>query len=260
MASADDALLHHQINNVMMEESQHNLSSQTFKLYSSTDVSTMLGHAMRTPDAPTGAPPPSVEQQEDEPRAFFKKSHTCGSLFAKCGCDDRTPLPNRANLSPEPPPSPTTKRGSTPAIATIYPKPETKRLSNPEINKTTNQQSNVIKANVYLNHPEITFPIPVEVPQDGARLQTSIDHAEIKKSNLDYHKYNVLAYESSANKDDEANKFLSDFGIFGNMGNGVTAALRYFIVFFFNNFIYLIKYVEKSYRGFKIKTQIFYQI
>lgn len=227
----------------MLEESQHIQNSQTYKLYSNTDVSTMLGQAMRTPDALTGASP-TIEPQEDEPRAFFKKSHTCGSLFAKCGCDDRTPLPNRANLSPEPPPSPTTKRGSTPAIATIYPKPETKRLSNPEINKSASQQPNVIKANVYLNHPEITFPIPVEVPQDGARLQTSIDHAEIKKSNLDYHKYNVLAYESAANKDDEANKFLSDFGIFGNMGNGVASVLRY-VTFIFNNLIFLIKCVKK---------------
>ena len=64
------------------------------------------------------------------------------------------------------------------------------------------------------------------MPNLAKSLPPCIDHAEIKKSNLDYHKYNALAYECSASKDEEAKKFLSDFGIFGPMGNGVTTVLR----------------------------------
>ncbi|RZC32333.1 hypothetical protein BDFB_001624 [Asbolus verrucosus] len=232
-----------QINNLMVEE------SYSLKLYpaSVSEFSAMIGHARKEsfPECASEQATP----EEGEPRALFKKSHTCGSLYAKCGCNNESastsPLfQTYTNPSPESPPSPP-KRGSTPVIATIYPKSDTKRLSNPEINNTftcpssrhtrqTNSKT-VIKANVYLNHPEITFPIPVEVPKEACdksvpnlakSLPTSIDHAEIKKSNLDYHKYNALAYESSANKDEEAKKFLSDFGIFGPMGNGVATTLR----------------------------------
>ncbi|XP_044258969.1 cGMP-dependent protein kinase, isozyme 1 [Tribolium madens] len=199
-----------QINNLMVEK------SYSLNVYpaSVSELSTMIGHARK-------------ESFPEEARALFKKSHTCGSLYAKCGCnnDSSTPLVQTYS-TPEPPPSPS-KRGSTPVIATIYPRADTKRLSNPEINNTS--KKTVIKANVYLNHPEITFPIPVALPKetcDRSNLAKSLDLEEIKKSNLDYHKYNALAYESSASKDEEAKKFLSDFGIFGPMGNGVATTLR----------------------------------
>jgi hypothetical protein len=228
-----------QINNLMVKE------SYSLKLYpaSVSELSAMIGHA-RKESFPECAPCQTAPE-EDEPRVFFKKSHTCGSLYAKCGCNNENGsksslVQTYSNPSPEPPPG-HPKRGSTPVIATIYPKSDTKRLSNPEINNTSSRHNKptnsktVIKANVYLNHPEITFPIPVELQQEACdrsvpnlakSLPTSIDHAEIKKSNLDYHKYNALAYECSASKDEEAKKFLSDFGIFGPMGNGVATTLR----------------------------------
>lgn len=201
-----------QINNLMVKE------SYSLNLYPASvgELTAMIGHA-RKESFPECA---SFQSTPEGARAFFKKSHTCGSLYAKCGCNNDSPfIQTYSTPSPEPPPSPS-KRGSTPVIATIYPRSDTKRLSNPEINKT------VIKANVYLNHPEITFPIPVELPKAPNSLPTSIDLDEIKKSNLDYHKYNALVYESTGTKDQEAKKFLSDFGIFGPMGNGVATTLR----------------------------------
>ncbi|EFA12840.1 cGMP-dependent protein kinase, isozyme 1 [Tribolium castaneum] len=197
-----------QINNLMVEE------SYSLNLYpASVGALAMIGHAQQEP--------------LEGARALFKKSHTCGSLYAKCGCSHDPPPPPVQPRAPEPPPSPS-KRGSTPAIASIYPRADTKRLSNPEINNSSRHKT-VIKANVYLNHPEITFPIPVELqdkPNLAKSLPTSIDLDEVKKSNLDYHKYNVLAYECSASKEEEAKKFLSDFGIFGPMGNGVATLRR----------------------------------
>lgn len=85
--------------------------------------------------------------------------------------------------------------------------------------------STLIKANVFLNHPEITFPIPVEVSQEDYQNHTLPAHLypEIKHK-LDYHKATALAYEKD-NKDQrnkaEAEKFFKEFGLFGPMGNGL---------------------------------------
>lgn len=109
---------------------------------------------------------------QTEAHAPFKKSHTCGSLYANCAC----------SAPAQGPPRPQTGH-------------HTKRLSSPEIRDTHSTSPRdtkpkaVIKANVYLNHPEITFPIPVELPRSP-----SIDHGELKRANLDYHKYSALVY------------------------------------------------------------------
>lgn len=92
--------------------------------------------------------------------------------------------------------------------------------------------SNVVKTNVYLEHPEISFPIPVELPAECCDKCSHLSrspppnlHPELKNK-LDYHKYTALTYEGqSVQKQDEAQKFLQDFGILQPtpMGNGVSS-------------------------------------
>lgn len=91
--------------------------------------------------------------------------------------------------------------------------------------------STIIKANVFLNHPEITFPIPVEVSQEDYRNNSFPAHLypEIKNK-LDYHKATALAYEhqkdhKAQNRETEAEKFFKEFGLFGPMGNGLATSL-----------------------------------
>ncbi|XP_049819329.1 cGMP-dependent protein kinase, isozyme 1-like isoform X2 [Aethina tumida] len=184
-----------------------------------TEFSAMLLEA-RTETSPVRAPPPTTLE-----RRLTKKSHTCGSLYAKCRCNNDSG------------PETETKRSSTPDTWTIA-----KRLSSPEIDVHQTKHPNVclkpksatktVKANVYLNHPEITFPIPVEIPKEQLPKQTkslpsSVERPEIRKSQIDYHKFNVLAYESQPHfKEERAQKFLQDFGIFGPMGNGVASLRR----------------------------------
>lgn len=177
-------------------------------------------------------------------RAVFKKSHTCGSLFAKCSCsensDARTehkPFHHSKSIDQE--------RSSKLSLdETSYSNASNKRSSNPDIFRCSKSPevclcpklpkgTNVVKTNVYLNHPEINFPIPVEIPAENCdkcivnqKGPLPVFHPEIKNK-LDYHKYTALAYESqSTQKNDEAQKFLQDFGILSPMGNVVPTALR----------------------------------
>lgn len=177
-----------------------------------------------------------------EVRDTLTKSHTCGSLYAKCRCNNGTDAEDN---------HPRLKRPSNPTISNtqFQQHHQTKRLSSPEIqtiqflnrhphvcltakhpttkSNTTAGSKTVVKANVYLNHPEITFPIPITLPQEDCDKfvpkSNSVDYTELKKPQLDYHKYTALAYEKDA---DEAHKFLQEFGILGPMGNGVTSNLR----------------------------------
>lgn len=231
-----------QINNLMVKE------SYSVKSYpaSVTELSAMLVHAHKE-SLPEREPTPS--RAGESTRAVFKKSHTCGSLYAKCGCNndsDTFPYPHDSQFSAE-------KRSSNPSLSNVYPKADTKRLSSPEIHDfqhaprhpqvcltpkfAKNSPRNIVKANVYLNHPEINFPIPVEVPKEDCdklvpKQSKSLSnlYPEIKNK-LDYHKYTALVYESQHQnhhnyKEEEARKFLRDFGIFGPMGNGVATNLR----------------------------------
>lgn len=137
-------------------------------------------------------------------RALFKKSHTCGSLFAKCGCD-YAPV----------------KRSSNPIAPSNHPQRlEAKRLSSPEIHDALNTRCSSERSknwskrtNLVLNHPEIPFPVTADSNDEQ-------DFAQ-KKANLDYHRLNALAYEQQLCETEEAQKFLKEFGIFGPMGNGV---------------------------------------
>lgn len=183
-------------------------------------------------------PPPN-----DASRAVFKKSHTCGSLFAKCGCNnDNSGRVSLFQTFSNPTSASNSKRGSSPSIHTSYQNADTKRLSNPEINRTETaskygecrpkRNSNTVIKKIYLNHPEITFPITVEVPKESPNNCDTIvpnhsDYAntDTNLANLDYHKFTALAYEKQF-ESDPARKFLNDFGIFGPMGNGVTTTKK----------------------------------
>lgn len=183
--------------------------------------------------------------QTEVSRAVFKKSHTCGSLFAKCSCN------NENQTKPKLYKSFThsfidnkIKRSSSPAVLTdIRNKSEAKRFSNPDLSTSLNnnikqseirykKNSNTVIKQVYLNHPEINFPITVEIQNDPEKNCDIIvpNRNNNLTSNLDYHKYTALSYENN-NKcevvekkpEDPASKFLKDFGIFGPMGNGVSS-------------------------------------
>ncbi|KAG5894030.1 hypothetical protein JTB14_018133 [Gonioctena quinquepunctata] len=73
--------------------------------------------------------------------------------------------------------------------------------------------------------PEVEFPSDREGYQP-AQTNQSILYAELK-SKLDYHKNTALSYESHHKvNEEEAQKFLQDFGIINSMGNALTAAKK----------------------------------
>lgn len=88
---------------------------------------------------------------------------------------------------------------------------------------------------MFLNHPEVTFPIPVEVSKEDYQNHSFPAHLypEIKHK-LDYHKATALAYECQKDhkdhkpttKEEEAEKFFKEFGLFGPMGNGIGASFK----------------------------------
>lgn len=189
-------------------------------------------------------------QQIGSSRAVFKKSHTCGSLFAKCSCNNENHIKSTLLQATNKPYDQTKiKRSSTPAVFVdvdnnnrIY----DKRFSNPDLSLNNDKKYNNRKSSggentktvikqVYLNHPEINFPITVEIQNDSQKncdiIVPNRNNSNVLSSNLDYHKYTALAYESNGktiknNKDEQANKFLKDFGIFGPMGNGASTVKK----------------------------------
>ncbi|CAG9761193.1 unnamed protein product [Ceutorhynchus assimilis] len=169
---------------------------------------------------------------KDPGRVSLNNGHRCGSFFAKCKCEyDGSGSSWCSNRSvPIQKDSTCEKRFSSPEIdlqefSTKHPHVclKSKRSS----------PSTTIKANVFLNHPEITFPIPVEVSREDYQNNSFPHHLypEIKNK-LDYHKATALAYEKDTKKDtrfseEEAEKFFKEFGLFGPMGNSaIGAALR----------------------------------
>ncbi|XP_022918268.1 cGMP-dependent protein kinase, isozyme 1 [Onthophagus taurus] len=160
----------------------------------------------------------------ENPGVALKKAHTCGSLFAKCNCNN--------NVQCTPPLSiPKSSSISTPFAANkdtdsrVVPK----RLSNPETSEETkkpNRKCHKPYKAESLQHPDIPYPIEREKVRSISFSQQ--DKPDISKksiqANLNYHKYTALAY-GSPDSSDQARKFLEDFGIFGPMGNGI-APLR----------------------------------
>lgn len=227
-----DAPCFDQINKYVSEEPF--VSTKTYPA-SVTDLSEMLLQARKEErvdarDAPYDA------------RGSFKKSHTCGSLFANCGCNNEERLSLLQTFSGTP-----LKRSSNPTRTNNSPpKSATKRLSSPEINNlqlisrhnqcASNKSKTWSKTNSYLNHPEIPYPIPLktcdkQVPtsrtnsvSDHQQKKNSFTDSELfnKKANLDYHRWTAFAYEHHLCDTEEAKKFLSEFGILGPMGNGVS--------------------------------------
>nr|XP_023023080.1 cGMP-dependent protein kinase, isozyme 1-like isoform X1 [Leptinotarsa decemlineata] len=192
----------------------------------------MLVHTSKSPQSP----PPADKSRS---RGVFKKSHTCGSLYAKCGCSyDVNDKPAQFHHSTSDG-SRLTRKPSPPERSGFGHLP-TKRFSNPDINHHRSPQvclcpkvpkgTDVVKTNVYLNHPEVNFPIPVELPADCEKYGPSPNKLSLTlypelKSKLEYHKYTALSYESHHHQvnEEEAQKFLQDFGIINSMGNGLTA-------------------------------------
>lgn len=209
----------------------------SLKMYPASvkELSALLMHA-RKESLPVCDDADAPSSWGNESRAVFKKSHTCGSLFVKCGCNnENTDGQSLFQTFSDPYSSFPFKRSSNPSVTTTFNKPANKRLSNPEISNSQllekRGQSNRPKSTGhFLNHPEIPYPIPQEacdrsVPNSRrSSSKDSIDCPEIycRRSNLDYHKCTVLAYENCQRDSDEAEKFLKEFGILDPMGNGVT--------------------------------------
>lgn len=212
----------------------------SLKMYPASvkELSALLMHARKESlpicdDADVELHTPSL--LETDSRAVFKKSHTCGSLFVKCRCnDENTDGQSLFQTSLDPHFSFPYKRSSNPSVTTAYNRSTNKRLSNPEINnsqlleKRITDYSNRTKSeDQFLEHPEIPYRIHRETSVSSSRRSSSKDSIDYcqevfgRKSNLEYHKG---TYENYRRHSEEAEKFLRDFGILGSMGNGV--ALR----------------------------------
>ncbi|CAH1119440.1 unnamed protein product [Phaedon cochleariae] len=180
----------------------------------------MLVHAPKEHSRDQTPPPKHANNH-----GLFKKSHTCGSLYAKCACNygnskDSHSFSEEQRLQ-------TKSNPTTPSDQYTY--QSTKRFSSPDINhhrrvsqvclcpKSCSRSSNIIRANIYLDHPEINFPIPVELPKDyQSKSLPLILHPELKER---------LSLDHSSPADDQNSsptrqKFLQDFGIIPQMGNG----------------------------------------
>lgn len=199
-------------------------------------------------------PPSSLDMHTaidtNKARVSLKKAHTCGSLFAKCGCnyDNCTLLQTFSRPITEN----SYKRSFEPVIqncCTSFPK----RLSNPEINERNRESETLckVKSNIkrevslkqgYLKHPDI--PYPVENPRESRGCDKSASHTKKRsvsssnkqfdfpdlvnkkvEDNLNYHKYTALTY-GNFDSSDPAHKFLKEFGIFGPMGNETSVNRR----------------------------------
>lgn len=212
------------------------------KMYSGSvkELSALLMHARKESfpicdDADVGLHTPSLV--ETESRGVFKKSHTCGSLFVKCRCNNENTDGQSVFQTSYPHSSFPYKRSSNPSVTTTYNRSTNKRLSNPEINnaqlleRRIPDYSNRTKSeDQFLEHPEIPYRIHRETSVSSSRRSSSKDSIDYcqeafgRRSNLEYHKGTVLAYENYRRHSEEAEKFLRDFGILDSMGNGV--ALR----------------------------------
>lgn len=207
-----------------------------------TELSTLLMHAHKESLQICGdadVKPHTPSPWETESRAVFKKSHTCGSLFVKCGCNnENTDGQSLFHTFSDPYSSFPYKRSSNPSVSAVYTKSINKRLSNPEISNTqflekraTGYSNRPKSEDHFLQHPEIPYPIPKEAcDRSVPSSRKSSNHKEntdyspelyCRRSNLDYHKCTVLAYENSRQDLEEAQKILREFGILDSMGNGV---------------------------------------
>ncbi|XP_066256038.1 cGMP-dependent protein kinase, isozyme 1 isoform X2 [Euwallacea similis] len=232
------------INKMVLEEAS--FSMKTPYPASVTEISAMLVHARKESSediaetSGVGLNANRVRENNSAGREFNlnlnNTHHQCGSFFAKCNCGYEDHLPVVGSSK------------SSPGALLNQRDANSKRLSSPEIDisevtirqpnvclkaktpGTPSPSSSVIKANVFLNHPEITFPIPVEVSKEDYNNHSIPAHLypEIKHK-FDYHKATALAYEhqkdqhKNTKKDEEAERFFKEFGLFGPMGNGITS-------------------------------------
>lgn len=181
-------------------------------------------------------PPP----KENEPREVFKKSHTCGSLFAKCNCyneskEGRTPL---LQTFSHPVSESYTSLRKTSALKIQLPA-SSKHL---EPSNTSNISSKELPLS--LNHPEIpnsVNSIPVlktsserlnkysrSVPKYfESQIQHSCWSGLINNSNNFFSNQTINGNcENIGLLDDQAQQYFKESGIFGPMGNGVATIRR----------------------------------
>ncbi|KAB0792156.1 hypothetical protein PPYR_14115 [Photinus pyralis] len=158
---------------------------------------------------------PSIHQDN---RVNFKKSHTCGSLFAKCGCHNNAKRESLLRLFSQPRP----KRSSNPSPP-CHAKAETKRLSNPEIGKVQSRQ----QRDAFLAHPEIPYPVPLPDRRKTSDRPPDYLLSKSAQSNLEYLKYTALSYQNlNGEVEDPAQKYLKESGIIGPMGNGAVSSVH----------------------------------
>lgn len=184
-------------------------------------------------------PPP----KENAPRGVFKKSHTCGSLFAKCNCYNES------------------KEGRTPLLQTFsHPVSESytsiRKTSAPKIqssagakhlvpSNTPTTTSKKLTLPLSLNHPEIPIQnnsIAVSKTFSERRNTYSRSVPKYFESQIQHPRYAGLINDYSNNffsnqtingsgqnialLDDQAQQYFKESGIFGPMGNGVATIRR----------------------------------
>ncbi|GJQ76836.1 hypothetical protein Trydic_g15043 [Trypoxylus dichotomus] len=245
---------------IVTEASPMEESSAKAKTYptSVTQLSALLVQAHKgslgdcsAQDTPSTFPAPT--SSEGSVTTALRKTHTCGSLFAKCGCNNETNSTPLLQTFSHPIVKETEtprKRSSNPSISSNYngvTRAFPKRLSNPEINEQpeiAGQKSSksVIKPiNGCLKHPDI--PYPIEIPKESRSCDVKpqrrsvsfsnnqqVDRAALadkrkEEENLKYHKYNALSY-GNYDTSDPAHKFFKEFGIFGPMGGELSSIIR----------------------------------
>lgn len=180
-----------------------------------------LFHTYSHPESYASSPPPVEDLSKlllQQRRHLLKKRSSSPNLGADL------PLPVKVDGN---------KRFSNPEVLACA-KPHVclvpRRFSTPKAVISNNSPSTLYKTNVYLNHPEINFPIPVEIPADLndppsllSKNQTiKIDRFRVRKATLSE------PVDSTICNDQKAAEFLQNFGIFSPMGNGVCTPIRPF--------------------------------
>ncbi|XP_076264769.1 protein kinase, cGMP-dependent at 21D isoform X2 [Rhynchophorus ferrugineus] len=200
------------------------------------EISAMLVHAQRDSIEENASSLPPTPANSRLNLNNNQSNHQCGSFFAKCNCktDPKPAAPKRSNSIPVPCDSHADKRLSSPEIEISEITSRQPNVCLKPKSPGTSSPSSLIKANVFLNHPEITFPIPVELPEGDYNKSFPLHLYPEIKNKLDYHKATALAYESQKNnaanenqtREEAAEKFLKEFGLFGPMGNEIVTNFR----------------------------------
>lgn len=227
---------------MVLKETSYGLKTYPASVH---EISAMLVHAQRESLDETVPGSHHRLRDEEDDRRFGDVSrqnlnvnrgsnHQCGSFFAKCKCKNELKLSgtSRSYSIPVPRDTHVDKRLSSPEIDLSEVTSRQPNVCLKPKSPGTASPSSVIKTNVFLNHPEITFPIPVEVPEEDYQKKTFPAHLypEIKNKPDNFHKGTALSLNNAngvqSSREQEAEKFLKEFGLFGPMGNEITTNFR----------------------------------